>query len=277
MSFSFVEISSTEAAEHCYSGFDDDFERLGLRGIAEGVIGVEDLVELETMRDQAFGIDLVGRDSLEQHRDRGRVDQPGGDGDILVPKLFQMQVDLLSVHTDIGNMPAGSDDLLAKFKSDRDANRLDRRINAALAGHRHDRFCRLAITAVDGRGSAEPLGDLQAIVIQINHDDLGRRIELRGQQRGKTYRPGPNDGDGAARLDLAVQHTALKAGREDIAEHDQRFFVRALGNGVKAHVGVRDADKLRLGSVDGITQESSRQLCNASTSACGNRRTFRRR
>ena len=56
---------------------------------------------------------------------------------------------------------------------------------------------RLAVGAVDGRGGAEALGDLKAVVVQIDHDDLGRRIELRGQQRRQADRPGADDGHGA--------------------------------------------------------------------------------
>jgi hypothetical protein len=41
-------------------GLDDHLERLRLGGVAEGLVGIEDLVELEAMRDQQLGIDLVG-------------------------------------------------------------------------------------------------------------------------------------------------------------------------------------------------------------------------
>ena len=53
----------------------------------------------------------------------------------------------------------------------------------------------------------------------------GGRIELRRQQGGQADRPGADDGHGVARLHLAVQHAALEAGRQDVAQHDQRFFV----------------------------------------------------
>ena len=61
----------------------------------------------------------------------------------------------------------------------------------------------------------------------------GGRIELRGQQRGKADRPGADDRHRGARLNLAVQHAALEAGRQDVAEHHERFFIGAGGNGYR--------------------------------------------
>ena len=58
----------------------------------------------------------------------------------------------------------------------------------------------LAVGAVDGRRGAEALGDLQAVVVEIDHDDLGRRIELRRQQRGEPDRSGADDRHGVPRL-----------------------------------------------------------------------------
>ena len=60
-------------------------------------------------------------------------------------------------------------------------------------------FGGLAVGAVDRRCGAEALGDLQAIVVEIDHDDLGRRIELGGEQRGQPDRSRADDRDGASR------------------------------------------------------------------------------
>ena len=109
--------------------------------------------------------------------------------------------------------------------------------------------------AVDDRRGAEALGHLEAIVVEIDHDDLGRRIELRGQQRGEPDRPDADDRHGAARLHLAVEHAAFEAGRQDVAEHHQRFFVGAFGNGIEAGVGIGDADKLGLRAVDVVAED----------------------
>ena len=58
----------------------------------------------------------------------------------------------------------------------------------------------LAVGAVDGRGGAEALGYGEAIVVEIDHDDFGRRIELGGEQRCEPNRPRADDRHGAARL-----------------------------------------------------------------------------
>ena len=53
---------------------------------------------------------------------------------------------------------------------------------------------------------------------------------------------------------LAVEHAALEAGRQDVAEHHQRFFVGAVGNRIEAVVRVGRADELGLGAVDRVAE-----------------------
>ena len=142
------------------------------------------------------------------------------------------------MHADIGDGAARRDELLAQFEGDRDAHRLDGGIDAALAGQLHDRLQGLAVGAVDGRRGAEALGHLKPIVVEIDHDDLGRRVELGGEEGCEPDRARADDRHGAARRNLAVEHAALEAGRQDVAEHDQRFFVGAVGNGIEAGVRV---------------------------------------
>ena len=55
--------------------------------------------------------------------------------------------------------------------------------------------------------------------------------------------------------DLAVEHAALEAGRQDVAEHHQRLLVRAVGNRIEAGVGVGNADELRLRAVDRVAED----------------------
>ena len=169
-------------------------------------------------------------------------------------KLLQMEIDLLAVHADIGDDAARRDDLFAQLESGRNANRFDGGIDAAAAGHLHDRLDGLAVRAVDGRGGAEALRHFKAIIVEIDHDDLGRRVKLRGQQGGKPDRPGADDRDGAPRLNLAVEHAAFEAGRQDVAQHHQRLFVGAAGNGIEAGIRVGNADELGLRAVDGVAE-----------------------
>src|SRR5665213_1155317 len=82
-----------------------------------------------------------------------------------------------------------------------------------------------------------------------------RRVELRRQQRGQADRPGADDRDRRAGRDLAIENPAFEAGRQDVTQHHQRFFVRAGWNWIEAGIGVGRADVLRLGSVDLVAED----------------------
>ena len=51
-----------------HSGFDDDFQRLGVGGLGESFIGIQNIVQFETMRDEQLWVYLSGLGGLEQHR-----------------------------------------------------------------------------------------------------------------------------------------------------------------------------------------------------------------
>lgn len=104
-------------------------------------------------------------------------------------------------------------------------------------------------------GGPEPARDVQTIVVEIDHDNLGGEIELGGQQGGQADRPGADDGHGRARSDLAVEDAAFEARRQDVAEHHHSPLVRALGDRIETGLGMGDADVFRLGSVDRIAQD----------------------
>src|ERR1700693_1919807 len=96
--------------------FDDHLERLRSGRVSEGVVGIEDAVELKTMGNQAFWVDLVRSDGLEEHRYGNGVDQPCGDGDIAVPEALQVESHLLPMHPDIGDGAARRDEFFAQLK-----------------------------------------------------------------------------------------------------------------------------------------------------------------
>src|ERR1700687_5394753 len=64
-------------------GFDDYFERTRARRAPESVVGVQNLIELEPMRDQQRRIDPVGLHGLQQPRCRDGVDQARRNADVL--------------------------------------------------------------------------------------------------------------------------------------------------------------------------------------------------
>ena len=98
-------------------------------------------------------------------------------------------------------------------------------------------------------------GDFQPVVIEIDHDEHARRIELRSQQRSQPDRPRPDDCHGVARLDLAIKHAAFEPRRQDVAQHDQRFFIGAGRNWVEAGIGMRGAHVFGLAAVDRVAQD----------------------
>jgi hypothetical protein len=101
----------------------------------------------------------------------------------------------------------------------------------------------------------EPSCDIKPVIIEVDHDDRGWRVELRGQQRGESNRTGADNRHRAARRNLAVEHAAFEACRQDVAQHHQRVFIRAGRNRVEARVRVRDAHVLGLGAVDLVAED----------------------
>ena len=57
-----------------------------------------------------------------------------------------------------------------------------------------------------------------------------------------------------AHLDSCVHYPTLKAGGQDVAQHDQRFFVRAVGNRVQAGVGMWNPHTLSLRASDTVAR-----------------------
>lgn len=102
-----------------------------VRGAPERVVGVEDLIQLEPMRDQPSRVDLLRLHGLEKHRCRDRVDQSRRDRDVLRPEPFQVEVDLGAMHANIGDDATGRDQILAEQEGGGYADGLDRRIDAA--------------------------------------------------------------------------------------------------------------------------------------------------
>src|SRR5882724_575435 len=122
-----------------------------------------------------------------------------------------MEVDLLPVHADIGDRAPGRDDLLAQLERSGYTHGFDGGVDAAPMGHLNDGVCRVALGAVDGRRGAKAPGDVQTVVVEVDHDDLGRGIELRGEKGSESDRARTDDRDRAPRFDFAVENAALEA------------------------------------------------------------------
>ena len=113
----------------------------------------------------------------------------------------------------------------------------------------------LAVTLLMDLGGAKWRADLQAILVQIDHDDTGGRIELRGQQRASPTGPAPTIATvkpGAP----SVQHPAFETGGQDIAQHHQSILVTPAGwdRGWYRHGG---CEQFGLGAVDLVAEDPS--------------------
>ena len=73
------------------------------------VIGLHDLTQLKAVSDQQFGVDALGLNGLEQHRNRNRIDEPGRDRHVVRPEPLQVQIDFGAVHANIGDVASGGD------------------------------------------------------------------------------------------------------------------------------------------------------------------------
>ncbi len=60
-----IGIDTLVAHDSVLSGFDDDFKRVRLGRMAEGVVGVQDLRKFEAMGDERLGIEPVRTQRLE--------------------------------------------------------------------------------------------------------------------------------------------------------------------------------------------------------------------
>lgn len=153
--------------------------------------------------------------------------------------------------------PPGCDDVLAKLERGGDTNRFNRRIDTLALRQRHH-LSRCIFTArLYCLCRTEATCNCEAVLVEVDHDDFGWRVQLRRQQRRQADRPAADYGDRPARLHLAIQHATLEAGWKNIAEHDEGLFVSASRDRVEAGVGMRNADVLGLGPVDGVTENPS--------------------
>jgi len=154
------------------------------------------------------------------------------------------------VDADVRDMAAGGDDFLAGIEAFWETDGFDSNVNPSVLGEPHDCFRRPAVSAADDEASSPLHRQLQTILIAVNHDDLGRRVELRCEQRRQSDWTCSYNRDGVARLYFAIQDAALEPSRENVAQHNKGFLVCSGWDRVDTVVRVRNADVFGLSSVD---------------------------
>lgn len=166
-----------------------DFEGAGVGGAGEHVVGLFDLVQVETVGDELSWVDLMAPEQLEQSRDRERVGEAGGDGDISVPQALEMQGGSLTVDTDVGHVATGADEFGGKFKRGGYADCFDGDVGAKTIGELPDGVDCVLAAVVDQDVSAELLCCFEAGIGLVDGDDMAGAVELSGHDRGEPDGP----------------------------------------------------------------------------------------
>jgi hypothetical protein len=96
---------------------------------------------------------------------------------------------------------------------------------------------------------------VETVLVDVDREDLGRGIELRGEEGREADGSGAHDRHDVSRLHPPVEDPAFESGGEDVAEHGVRLGVRPGRERVEARVGVRNADVLGLGPVDEVSED----------------------
>src|SRR5690606_12604118 len=207
----------------------------------------------EAVSDQLLGLKLAGFHGLEQHGRGVRSHEAGHDGDVADPEVLQLQVDAGTVNTDVGQVAARAQHFLAHVERGGYPYTLDGDVDAVL-GHRHQFLDGILARTVDHVRGAKLARHLETGVVNVDHDDAGRRVKLGREKHAHADGASAHDRHGVTRFDGTVLHADFVTRRQDVAQHDKRFFIRAFGNFVQAVVGVGDAHILGLRAVDQVAE-----------------------
>src|SRR5699024_286019 len=95
------------------------------------------------------------------------------------------------------------------------------------------------------------------VVVEVDGNDARSTVQAGGHDHGHANRPDTNDGNDVTRRHPAVAHADLKAGGQDVGEHETGLIADTFGKLVQRVVRKRYPDVLRLGAVDQVTQDPS--------------------
>src|SRR5207249_5206307 len=88
-----------------------------------------------------------------------------------------------------------------------------------------------------------------------HHNDRTRRVEPCRQERREPNGTGADDGNAVTRLRVAVEDTALEAGRQDVAQHREGLVLDVRRSVVEARLRERNAHVPGLGAVEGVPED----------------------
>src|SRR5690606_10097654 len=139
------------------TAFQNDLERRRPGSVSEGVVGLHDVVETESMRDESRGTKLARLHQFEQQWRRHRVDEARRERDVAVPQFLEMQLHRLTMDADVRDASPRAHNGLAGVECRRRADRLDREVHSHALGDRQDPRHGVFSRAVDDGRRAKSL------------------------------------------------------------------------------------------------------------------------
>src|SRR6185437_8966690 len=112
--------------------------------------------------------------------------------------LLEVKLRAPAVHADVRNDTAGRNDRLTELECGGNAYGFDGHVDSLAAGELENPLDRLAPCRVDKLRRAQVLRDPKAVLVEVDHDYLGGRVELSGQKCREADGSGADDGDGVA-------------------------------------------------------------------------------
>jgi hypothetical protein len=173
---------------------DDHLHRLLLRRIAEHLVGLEHWSKLKRCVIRPSGCSFPDWTVFSSIGVVFVFTSPVVSVMFWIHSFWICRFDALAVHADVGDVAARPHDGLADVERGGDADRLDGDIDAVLR-RCEDLLGDSALCAVDDFGRAELLRQFETRLVDVDHDEPARGVELRGEQRRHPDRAGADDGD----------------------------------------------------------------------------------
>ncbi|EME65435.1 dehydrogenase [Rhodococcus ruber BKS 20-38] len=184
-----------------------------------------------------------------------RVDEPGGDGEVLDPDALEVQRGRRSVDADVGDVAARPHQLDGLLERRRDADGLHGDVGAETVREVADDGGDVVAAGVESQVGAEFAGRLEPAVGEVDRDDVARAQQSGGEDRGEADRAGTDDDDDVGGTHASVEHADLVGGGQDVGEHEHLLVAHPLGHTVGRVVGERHSHEFGLGAVDEMAED----------------------
>src|SRR6478672_725580 len=230
-------------------------QRTRFGGAREHIISRVELVEPEPVRDHGRGVQMTAGHQAGQRRRRIGVNEPGSDGQVLDPDVFQVQCHRRAVHADVGDMASWTDQRYRQFERLRNSDGLHRHIGTEPAGDVVDHRRGVFAFVVDHNVGTELARRIEPGIDPIDRHNVAGGEQLRGEDSRQPDGSGTDDRDDICRTHRSVEHADLVGGWQDIGQHQHLLVADAVGNLVRRTVGERYPDVFGLRAVDQVAED----------------------